>query len=48
MFFFYMIRFQIIEMKYPQGICSPIFVVEEFSGLFTHPSIFLIKDSMSA
>ena len=34
----------IIDIEYPQGICSPIFVVEEFSGLFAYPSIFLIKD----
>ena len=30
----------IVDIEYPQGICSPIFVVEEFSGLFTHPSVF--------
>ena len=29
-------------------ICSPISVVEDFSGLFAHPSIFLIKHSRSA
>ena len=38
---------QIVDIKYPQGICSPIFGVEEFSELFRHPSI-LMKDSMSA
>ena len=32
-------------LGYPEGICSPIFITEEFSGLFPHPSIFLIKDS---
>ena len=39
---------QIVDIEYLQGICSPTFVVEEFSGLFAHPSIFLIKDSISA
>ena len=39
---------KIVDIEYPQGICSPIYAVEEFSGLFEHPSIFLIKDSMSA
>ena len=39
---------QIADIEYPQGICSPIFFVEEFSGLFAHLSIFLINDSMSA
>ena len=34
---------QIVDIEYPQGICSSIFVVEEFSGLFANPSIFLIK-----
>ena len=47
----------IVDIEYPQGICSPIFVVEEFSGLVTPPSvlvffiiiiiIIIIKDSMS-
>ena len=30
----------IVDIEYPQGICLPIFVVEDFSGLFTHPSFF--------
>ena len=34
--------------QYPNGICLPILVVEDFSGLFAHPSIFLFKDSMAA
>ena len=37
----------IVDIEYPQGICSPIFDLEEFSGLFAHSSIFLIKDSIS-
>ena len=39
---------QIVENESPQRICSPHFAVEEFSGLFAHLSIFLIKDSTSA
>ena len=39
---------QFVVIEYPQGICSPIFVVEEFAGLFSVPSVFLIKDSILA
>ena len=35
----------IAHIKCPEGTRSPIFIVEDFSGLFAHPSIFLIKDS---
>ena len=38
----------ILETEYPQGICSNIFVVNDFSKLFLHPSILLIKDLGSA
>ena len=34
---------QIVDIEYLPGICVPIFVVEEFSRLFEHPFIFLIK-----
>ena len=44
----FMIKSQIVDIKYPQKICSRIFVVEDYSGLFVHPSIFLIKNSISA
>ena len=30
------------------GICSLTFAVDEFSGLFLHPSIFCIINSISA
>ena len=30
---------QIVDIKYPKGICSPIVAVEDFSGLFEYPSI---------
>ena len=39
---------RIVDIEYPQGMCSRIFVVEEFSGLFEYLSIFLIKDSVLA
>ena len=29
---------QVVDIKYAQGICSPISVVEEFLGLFLHAS----------
>ena len=38
----------IVDIEKPDGICSPTFVVDEFSGLFLHPSIFSIKHSRSA
>ena len=38
----------IVDIKKPDGIYSPIFVVGEFSGLFLHPSAFFIKNSRSA
>ena len=34
-------------MEKPDGICSPIFVGDEFSGLYLHLSIFSIKHSRS-
>ena len=40
---------QVSDIEYPQWICSPIFVIEDFSGLFAQPSIFFfIRDSISA
>ena len=33
----------IVDTEYPQEICLPIFAIEDFSGLFAHPSIFLIN-----
>ena len=38
----------IVDIKKPDGICSPTFAVDEFSRLFLHPSIFSIKHSGSA
>ena len=38
----------IVDIKKPEGICLPTFVVDEFSGLFLHPSIFSIIHSRSA
>ena len=37
----------IVDIKKPDGICSLTFVVDEFSGLFLHPSNFSIKHSIS-
>ena len=31
---------QTVDIEYPKGICSQIFVIEEFSGLFIYPSFF--------
>ena len=38
----------IVDIEKPDGICSLTFVVDEFSGLFLHPSIFSIIHSRSA
>ena len=38
----------IVDTEKSDGTCSPTFVVDEFSGLFLHTSIFSIKDSRSA
>ena len=32
-----------VDVKKPDGICSPTFAEDEFSGLFLHPSFFSIK-----
>ena len=37
-----------VEIEKPDEICLLTFVVDEFSGLFLHPSIFSIKHSRSA
>ena len=33
----------IVDIEKSDGICAPTFVVDEFSGLFLHPSVFSIK-----
>ena len=38
----------IADIENPNGICSLTFVVDEFSRLFLHPSIFSIIRSRSA
>ena len=38
----------IVDIEKPDEICSHTFVVNEFSGLFLHPSIFSIIHSRSA
>ena len=48
MFIFHVLNDDIVDIEKPDGICLPTFVVDEFSGLFLHPSIFSIKHSRSA
>ena len=38
----------IVDIDKPDGICLLAVVVDEFSGLFLHPSIFCIIHSRSA
>ena len=38
----------IVDIEKPGGICSLTYVVEEFSGLFLHPSIFSVRQLRSA
>ena len=38
----------IVDIAKSDGICSLSFVVDEFSGLFLHLSVFSIKHSRSA
>ena len=38
----------IADIEKPDGICLLTFAVDEFSGLFLHPSIFSIISSRSA
>ena len=38
----------IVDIEKPDGICSVTFVVDEFWGLFLHPSMFSIMYSRSA
>ena len=35
----------IVDIEKPDEICSPTFVIDEFSALFSHPSVFPIKHS---
>ena len=39
---------KIVKTGYTKEIYSPIFFADEFSGLFEHPSIFLINIFVSA
>ena len=38
----------ILDTEKPDGICLPIFVMNEFLGLFLHSSVFSIEHSRSA
>ena len=35
----------IVDIEKPDGICSTTLLVDEFSGLFVHPSVISIKHS---
>ena len=37
-----------VDVESPDGVYSPTFVVDEFSELFLHPSVFFIKHSKCA
>ena len=39
-----LLKEDIIDIEKPDGICSLTFVMGKFSGLFLHPSIFLLKN----
>ena len=39
---------EIVDMEKPDGICLIAFVVDEFSGLFLHTSIFSVIHSRSS
>ena len=47
-FFSMVLNKDIVDIEKPEGICSLIFVVDEFSGLFLHLPIFSIIHSRSA
>ena len=48
MLIFYVLNDDIVDIEKADRICSLTFVVDNFSGLFLHPSIFSIKDFRSA
>ena len=48
MLIFMLLKEDIVEIGKPDEICSLTFDVDEFSGLFVHPSIFSIIHSRSA
>ena len=47
-FFSMLLIDDIVDIEKPDEICLPTFVVDEFPGLFLHPSIFNIKHARSA
>ena len=44
MLVFYVLNEDVVDSEKPDGICSPTLVVNELSGLFSHPSIVSIKN----
>ena len=43
MFILHVFNVDIVDIEKLDGICSPTFVVDDFSGLVEHPFIFLSK-----
>ena len=43
MLIFYVLNDDIVDIEKPDGICSLSFVLDEFGGLFLHPSTFLLN-----
>ena len=46
--YFMSLNDNIVDTEKPDGICSPTFVADNFSGLLLHPSMFSIEYSRSA
>ena len=47
-FFCMILNDNVVDIEKPDGICSPTFVVDRFSALFSYSSIFSTKHSRSA
>ena len=43
-----LLKEDIVDIEKPDGICLLTFVVDEFPGLFLHPSVFFMIHSRSA
>ena len=42
------LNYNIIEIEKTDGVCSSSYIVDKFSGLYFHPSIFFIKYTRQA
>ena len=45
---FILLNDDIVDIEKPDGTCLPTFFVNEFSGLFLHPTIFTVEHSRFA